>query len=109
MSETVTPYKTEEGKKEQVKNMFNNIAGRYDFLNRVLSLGIDIYWRNKAIKALKKYHPEHILDVACGTGDFTIAALKADPEKVTGVDISEQMLEVGRKKIIHKKLSERIT
>ena len=84
MSESVTPYKTEEGKKEQVKNMFNNIAGRYDFLNRVLSLGIDVYWRNKAIKALKKYNPEHILDVACGTGDFTIAALKANPKKVTG-------------------------
>ena len=108
MSESVTPYKTEEGKKEQVKSMFNNIAGRYDLLNRVLSLGVDVYWRNKAIKALKKYRPEHILDIACGTGDFTIAALKANPKKVTGVDISEQMLDAGRKKIKAKKLSDKI-
>ncbi len=108
MQEEVTPYKTEAGKKEQVESMFDNIAGRYDFLNRVLSLGIDVYWRNKAIKALKKYHPTSILDVACGTGDFTIAALKANPKTVTGVDISTQMLEVGRKKMIAKSLTDKI-
>jgi demethylmenaquinone methyltransferase / 2-methoxy-6-polyprenyl-1,4-benzoquinol methylase len=108
MSESVTPYKSDSSKKEQVKTMFNNIAGRYDFLNRVLSLRIDVYWRNRAIKQLKKYQPDTILDVACGTGDFTIAALKTGASKVTGVDISVQMLEAGIKKIKHKKLDNRI-
>lgn len=108
MSESVTPYKSDSSKKEQVKSMFNNIAGRYDFLNRVLSLRIDVLWRNKAIKKLKQYHPNNILDVACGTGDFTIAALKTGAKKVTGVDISVQMLEVGIKKISNKNLNDKI-
>jgi demethylmenaquinone methyltransferase/2-methoxy-6-polyprenyl-1,4-benzoquinol methylase len=98
MSESVTPYKSDSSKKEQVKTMFNNIAGRYDFLNRVLSMRVDVYWRNRAIKRLKKYQPKTILDVACGTGDFTIAALKTGATKIIGVDISVQMLEAGIKK-----------
>ncbi len=108
MPETVTPYESDTSKKEQVKSMFNNIAGRYDLLNRILSLGIDVQWRNRAISELKKYHPEKILDVACGTGDFTIASLKTGAKKITGVDISEQMLEEGRKKILKKKLNKTI-
>jgi demethylmenaquinone methyltransferase / 2-methoxy-6-polyprenyl-1,4-benzoquinol methylase len=97
---TVIPYKElEEGKKEQVARMFNNISHRYDLLNRVLSLGIDIRWRKQAVKILKEHHPETILDVATGTADFAIAALKANPKKITGVDISDQMLAVGREKI----------
>ncbi len=108
MSKSVTPYQSDTSKKEQVKTMFNNIAGRYDFLNRVLSLRIDVYWRNKAIRALKKYKPQQILDVACGTGDFTIAALKTGAKSVIGVDISVQMLEVGKVKIKNKQLDNRI-
>ncbi|MDN5203360.1 bifunctional demethylmenaquinone methyltransferase/2-methoxy-6-polyprenyl-1,4-benzoquinol methylase UbiE [Fulvivirgaceae bacterium BMA10] len=97
---TVLPYKDRElGKKEQVAYMFNNISKRYDFLNHFLSLGIDIYWRKQAIKLLKPKKPQVILDIATGTGDFAIAAMKLNPEKIIGVDISEGMLEVGRKKM----------
>jgi len=105
VSDTITPYKTEETKKQQVRTMFNRIAPRYDLLNRVLSLGIEVYWRNRAIRELKKYHPKTIIDVACGTGDFSIAALKAHPEKVTGIDISEDMIRIGQKKIEKKGLA----
>jgi len=97
---TVVPYKNDAlGKKQQVAKMFNAISGRYDFLNHFLSLGIDIRWRRKAIRFLDPYHPKTILDVATGTGDFAIEAFKLNPEKIIGVDISEGMLEVGRKKI----------
>ncbi len=97
---TVIPYKElEEGKKEQVARMFNNISHRYDLLNRVLSLGIDIHWRKQAVKILKAHAPENVLDVATGTGDFAIAAVKSGAKKITGVDISTQMLAVGREKI----------
>jgi demethylmenaquinone methyltransferase/2-methoxy-6-polyprenyl-1,4-benzoquinol methylase len=96
----VVPYKDEQsGKKVQVAKMFDNISGRYDFLNHFLSLGIDIQWRKKAILELAEIRPKLILDVATGTGDFAIQALDLKPEKVIGVDISEGMLEVGRKKI----------
>jgi len=96
----VLPYKGEKtGKKEQVANMFNSISKNYDFLNHFLSLGIDITWRKKAIKNLKVHQPEYILDVATGTGDFAIEALKLSPKKVTGIDISTGMLEVGQRKI----------
>lgn len=97
----VVPYKeTQKGKKEQVAEMFNNISKKYDLLNHVLSLGIDILWRKKAIKMLKPEQPKLILDVATGTGDFAIEALALKPEKVIGVDISEGMLEMGKKKIM---------
>lgn len=84
--------------------MFDSISGRYDFLNHFLSLGIDIVWRRKAVKLLKDLKPKVILDVATGTGDFAIEALDLDPDKIIGVDISEGMLEVGRKKMLDKKL-----
>lgn len=97
---TVLPYKDENsGKKEQVARMFDNISHRYDFLNHFLSLGIDKVWRKKAIKLLEPSKPKIILDVATGTGDFAIQALVLNPTKVYGVDISEGMLDVGRKKI----------
>ncbi len=106
---TVIPYKELEGsKKEQVAKMFNNISHRYDLLNRVLSLGIDISWRKKAVKILKEHHPENVLDVATGTGDFAIAAVAAGPKKITGVDISEQMLAVGREKITKLQLNDKL-
>jgi len=105
----VVPYKTEEkGKKEQVAAMFNNISPKYDFLNHVLSLGIDVIWRKNAIKMLKSDQPKYILDVATGTGDFAIEALKLNPTKVTGVDISEGMLEFGRVKLKKRNLDSMI-
>lgn len=96
----VTPYKnSEQQKKQQVEQMFDNIAHRYDFLNHFLSLGIDKLWRKKAIRILSVYRPEKILDVATGTGDFAIAAAKLKTQKIVGFDLSEQMLNVGREKV----------
>lgn len=104
MSSTVKPYNTSKSKKEEVAQMFNNISGKYDFLNHFFSFGIDKRWRKKVIKALKPSKPQLILDIATGTGDFAIAALKLNPKKVIGIDISTGMLEVGRKKTsIHEK------
>lgn len=106
---TIVPYKEQKtGKKEQVAQMFNNISKHYDFLNHFLSLGIDIYWRKRAIRLLKPEKPKLILDIATGTADFAIEALALHPEKVVGVDISEGMLEIGRKKLQRKKLDDRI-
>src|SRR5260221_4243018 len=79
--------------------MFDSISGNYDFLNHFLSLGIDIRWRKKAIRLLAKERPKVILDVATGTGDFAIEALRLNPEKIIGVDISEGMLNIGRGKM----------
>lgn len=105
----VVPYKQDSSpKKAQVAQMFDNISGNYDFLNHFLSLGIDILWRKKAIKLLKDLQPKLILDVATGTGDFAIEALKLNPDKVTGVDISEGMLEVGRNKLKERNLDQKI-
>jgi demethylmenaquinone methyltransferase/2-methoxy-6-polyprenyl-1,4-benzoquinol methylase len=96
----VVPYKEKEtSKSEQVAEMFDNISPKYDFLNRLLSAGIDVYWRKRAIKLLKAENPQLILDIATGTGDFAIEALSLKPKKIIGVDISEGMLAVGRKKI----------
>lgn len=106
---TVVPYKDRKNsKKEQIATMFDNISGKYDFLNHFLSLGIDIIWRRRAVKLLRKDEPRLILDVATGTGDFAIEALKLDPEKVIGVDISTGMLEKGREKLRNRNLDQRI-
>lgn len=97
---TVVPYKNDVAtKKVQVAKMFDAISGKYDFLNHFLSLGIDIRWRKKAIALLADSKPKFILDVATGTGDFAIEALRLNPQKVVGVDISEGMLEIGKKKM----------
>lgn len=79
--------------------MFDNISHKYDFLNHFLSMGIDVLWRKKAIRQLKGTNPKQMLDVATGTGDLAMEALKLNPDKITGVDISEGMLAIGRKKI----------
>ena len=100
--DSVTPYDSEESKKEQVATMFNNIAHKYDFLNHFLSLGIDIIWRKKAIKLLAEKQPKKIIDIATGTGDFALAALKLNPDCVVGIDISQGMVDVGNKKILNK-------
>lgn len=100
MAEKVIPYKdSSDSKKEQVATMFNNIAPKYDFLNQLLSLGIHKGWRKKAIQLLAPKKPKKILDIATGTGDFAIEAMKLQPEKVVGVDISEGMLKLGVEKI----------
>ena len=97
---TVVPYKEQDAsKKEQVAQMFDNVSSKYDFLNHLLSGGIDILWRKKAIRLLKKAQPKTILDIATGTGDFAIEALALKPDKIVGVDISEGMLSFGREKI----------
>lgn len=96
-------------KKEQVAGMFDNIAHSYDFLNHFFSLGIDKGWRKKAIGTLVTRMPNRILDIATGTGDFAVAAMRLNPEQIVGVDISEGMLEVGRKKIEKLQLSDKIT
>ena len=100
MAEQVKPYNPSESKKRQVSQMFNRIAPYYDFLNRFLSLGIDTIWRKKAIQLLKSDHPKVVLDVATGTADVAIeAAKRLQPEKIIGVDISNEMLEIGRSKV----------
>lgn len=108
-SKVVKPYNKEEvSKKEEVAEMFNNISKRYDFLNHFLSMGIDKIWRKKAVKKLASIQPKRILDIATGTGDFAIALLKLNPEKVVGVDISSGMLEIGKEKMKKKGFSDKI-
>jgi demethylmenaquinone methyltransferase/2-methoxy-6-polyprenyl-1,4-benzoquinol methylase len=107
---TVVPDETSNlSKKAQVADMFNNIAGKYDFLNHFLSLGIDKSWRRKAIAAISVIRPKVILDVATGTGDLAIEASKLSPEKIIGIDIAIQMLNVGRQKLQEANLSGIIT
>ncbi|MFN4082282.1 MAG: bifunctional demethylmenaquinone methyltransferase/2-methoxy-6-polyprenyl-1,4-benzoquinol methylase UbiE [Bacteroidia bacterium] len=98
-----------DSKKQQVEAMFNSIADKYDFLNRFLSLGIDKGWRKKAIRYLEPMKPKHILDVATGTADLAIEASKLNPEKIIGIDIAQQMLDVGSEKIKKLGLSNIIT
>ena len=111
MQETIKPYNEElDGKKSQVSRMFNNIAPYYDVLNRVLSLGIDVRWRKTAIEMLKESQPKRILDVATGTADFAIETKnQLNPDQIIGIDISSQMLAIGRKKIEQKGWSQMMT
>ena len=105
MKKEVKPYgREDQSKKEEVAEMFNNISGKYDFLNHFLSVGRDKLWRKKAVKMLRDIQPKRILDLATGTGDFAIESLKLDPEEIIGIDISEGMLEVGRKKMKKRKV-----
>ncbi len=94
--------------KEYVRSLFDKIAYRYDLLNHLLSGGVDFYWRRAAVQKLVAQKPKNILDVATGTADFALATMRLEPENVIGVDISESMLEIGRKKIGQRKLSETI-
>jgi demethylmenaquinone methyltransferase/2-methoxy-6-polyprenyl-1,4-benzoquinol methylase len=100
----VKPYQEETGKKEQIEKMFDSISGRYDFLNRFLSLGTDIYWRKLMVNRLRKKQPKNILDIATGTADVAIAMRKISPEQIIGLDLSEGMLEIGREKVKKKGL-----
>ena len=92
----VKMFHSEKIKQEKVAGMFNSIAAKYDFLNHFLSFNRDKYWRRVAIQILKESNPRVILDVATGTGDFALEALKLNPDRVTGIDISEKMLDLAR-------------
>lgn len=97
--EAVTPYNSEQTKKTQVASMFNKIARKYDFLNHLLSLGIDRMWRSKTVQMIAATHPDALLDIATGTGDLAFTAAKKMPQtRITGVDISEGMLEIAVEK-----------
>ncbi|EAR00757.1 bifunctional demethylmenaquinone methyltransferase/2-methoxy-6-polyprenyl-1,4-benzoquinol methylase UbiE [Maribacter sp. HTCC2170] len=109
MSEKVTPYQDSDlGKKEQVTQMFDNISGNYDGLNRVISFGIDVKWRKRVVSILKKKKPVNILDIATGTGDLAINLVKTGATNIVGLDISPGMLEVGKKKVAQKNLGQTI-
>ena len=98
--EKITPYSSNEKKSQQVEEMFDNIAPTYDTLNHRLSWNIDKMWRNRAINALQQYHPQRMLDIATGTGDFAIlAARKLHPQQLIGADISEEMMRIGAQKV----------
>ena len=108
--EIITPYNNEERKAQQVEQMFDSIAPAYDFMNRAMTLGIDRWWRRVAVKMVGKSHPRRILDVATGTGDFAIGLYnKIHPQQVVGIDLSQGMLDVARKKIAKRGLGDAIT
>lgn len=109
MSEKVTPYNTQNSKKEQVEDMFDNIAPKYDLLNHTLSMNIDVSWRNTLVKMLRNDNPKSVLDVATGTGDLAIAIQRGTGAQVLGYDLSQQMLNVGIEKVKKLGLSDKIT
>lgn len=95
----IKPYSNDQSKKQQVREMFDGIAPTYDFLNRFLSLGIDVSWRKKSLKMLEEYRIHHLLDIATGTGDFALMAADIlKPDRIVGLDLSAQMLEIAKKK-----------
>jgi demethylmenaquinone methyltransferase/2-methoxy-6-polyprenyl-1,4-benzoquinol methylase len=96
----IKPFSSDKAKKQQVEEMFDSIAARYDLMNRLFSAGIDMNWRKKTIRLLQKDNPKKILDMATGTADMAILACRLlHPEKVTGIDLSAEMLELGKKKV----------
>ena len=108
--EQIKPYDSVRPKTEQVEEMFDSIAPAYDFMNRAMTLGIDKLWRAKAVKMIRRRQPADILDVATGTGDLAIKLAREIPGvRVTGVDLSEQMLAIGRDKVRLAGLSDRIS
>ncbi|HEY9184166.1 MAG TPA: bifunctional demethylmenaquinone methyltransferase/2-methoxy-6-polyprenyl-1,4-benzoquinol methylase UbiE [Salegentibacter sp.] len=109
MAKKVTPYRDSKlNKKKQVEQMFDNISGNYDDLNRVISFGTDVKWRKKVIALVASQNPKSILDIATGTGDLAIQMAPIKAERIVGLDLSEGMLKVGRKKIAAKNLDSRI-
>ena len=96
------------GKSEKVASMFDSIASRYDLLNRVLSGGIDKRWRKKVIDLLIDVHPKQLLYIATGTGDLALEAVRLNPDKIIGLDISEGMLKLGVEKINKQKIEEKL-
>lgn len=105
----VKPYNTDQSKKTEVEDMFDNIAPKYDLLNHVLSMKIDVLWRNTLVKWMNKDAPKLVLDVATGTGDLAIAVQKGTGAEVVGLDLSQQMLNVGIDKIKKLNLAQKIS
>lgn len=109
MSKKVIPYKDSTlGKKDQVREMFDNVSGNYDFLNRLLTFGIDVGWRKKVVKLVTDQKAKKVLDVATGTGDLAIMLADSGVDKVIGLDLSPGMLNIGKEKIAEKKMSDKI-
>ena len=107
--EQVKPY-GEGAKTEQVRQMFDSIAPAYDFMNRAMTMGIDIWWRKLAVKRLKRLHPTRLLDVATGTGDFAIQLHRSlQPQHITGIDLSQGMLDEAKRKVKEKGLEKDIS
>ncbi len=105
-AEKINPYNDEESKTGQVRQMFDSIAPAYDFMNRCMTMGIDKLWRRKAVSLVGKSHPQHLLDVATGTGDLAIQLCKKlKPKSIIGIDLSTGMLEIGRKKVAEAQMS----
>lgn len=110
MAEKVKPYKhSDASKKEQVTEMFDTISKEYDGLNRVISFGIDVKWREKVVKIVGETTPNKVLDIATGTGDLAINLVSTNANEIIGLDISSGMLEIGKKKIASKKLDNKIS
>lgn len=105
----ITPYENkQESKKSQVEKMFDNVSGNYDNLNRVITFGLDLKWRNKVLKIIQKDDPQSILDIATGTGDMAILYTKTNAKKIVGIDISTGMLDVAKVKVDKKNLNDTI-
>ena len=109
MSKNITPYKSSTlSKKEQIAQMFDTISGNYDGLNRVISFGIDVQWRKKVLALVSQKNPKTVLDIATGTGDLAILFAKTSATEIIGLDISQGMLDIGKKKIEAQKLDTKI-
>ena len=109
MKKTIKPNQNNpEAKKKQVTHMFDGISKSYDLLNRIITLGVDIIWRKRVVKLIEKIDHESILDIATGTGDLVLALSKLETEKIIGLDISPGMLEIGKEKVLARKLGDRI-
>lgn len=109
-AENIRPYNDKESKSGQVRQMFDTIAPAYDFMNRAMTFGIDKWWRRRAVKMVGEYRPMTVLDVATGTGDLALQLFDTlHPQHITGIDLSAGMLEIGRKKIAARELSNQIT
>lgn len=104
-AEKINPYNNQESKTGQVRQMFDSIAPAYDFMNRCMTMGIDKLWRRKAVRLVAKTHPQQLLDVATGTGDLAIQLCRGiGAKKIVGIDLSNGMLEIGRRKVAEKGL-----
>ena len=109
-AEKINPYDDNRAKSEQVKEMFDSIAPAYDFMNRAMTFGIDKWWRAKAVKMIKAQAPQTILDVATGTGDLAIKLARSlSIDKITGIDLSDGMIEIGKYKVSNANLNHKIS
>ncbi|MDD6019438.1 MAG: bifunctional demethylmenaquinone methyltransferase/2-methoxy-6-polyprenyl-1,4-benzoquinol methylase UbiE [bacterium] len=109
-AEKINPYNDVESKTGQVRQMFDSIAPAYDFMNRCMTMGIDKWWRRRAVRLVAKHRPQRLLDVATGTGDLAIQLCRTiKPQQIVGIDLSTGMLEIGRRKVAQQHLDHTIT